>query len=225
MSKYEIASIVIGCLNLLFVIFGSISIGLLFKQVKLDADGYDAEREENVRLNTVNVIHTWTAELKKESRLVEEFVDTCDEQTCKDIYNCKPFQVDRNKFNMILQICFIDHFNMINNEYIEDNYKIGNKYVVKDFVLSELRWHITSYLNSLEVVAISWQQGLVDRDVLFDQFSFLVANGRNTMEKYRKIAGNGDSYPAIEAFCKAIKNSRVPRHDSANPKKGLKRNS
>lgn len=223
MSNYELVDIIIGSINLLLVLFASISLGLVYRQVKLETENYDAEREESIRAKTVEVIHTWTSELRKESRLVEDFVHNCDEQTCRNIYNYRSFKVEKKRFIQILQICFIDHLDMLNNESIEKNYRKGDLYVVKDFVLSELRWHITSYLNSLEVVAISWQQGLVDREVLCDQFSFLVANGRNTMENYRKIAGDGDSYPATEAFCKAIKEKTDRTHYCAKPKKELKR--
>lgn len=224
MTNYEIANIIIGCINLVFLFISTISILLLYKQVKIEYDNYDANREEKVRAKTVEVIHTWTCELKKESRLVEELVESFDEKICKNIYNCKSFTVDKKTFNLILQICFFERLDMLNNDYIEKNYKThDNKYKVDGFVLTELRWHITSYLNSLEVVAISWQQGLIDKEVLFDQFSFLIANGRNTMERYRKIAGNGNSYPAIEAFCKAMRKSREPKHDSALPKDDLRR--
>ena len=223
MTSYEIGSIVLGTISLVFSIISATSILLLYRQHKLETENYDATREENIREKTVSVIHTWTSELRKESRLVEDLVCILDETICQKIYSFTTFNVDKATNNKILQICFLDHYEKINEEYIEKSKKSDNQYEVSGFILSELRWHITSYLNSLEVVAISWQQGLVDRNVLIDQFSFLVSNGRNAMEKYRKIAGNGNSYPALEAFCKDIKKQLSSKHNSMQPKSEIKR--
>ena len=224
MTVYEIISTVISVFALIASIVSATSICFLYKQVKIDAENYDANREENIREKTVDVIHTWTSELRKESRLVEDLIRELDESKCRKIYNFNPFCVDKTTYKKILQICFLDNYEKINEDYIKDAYKKENLYEVNGFILSELRWQITYYLNSLEVVAISWQQGLVDRNVLIDQFSFLVSNGRNSMEKYRKIAGNGNSYPAIEAFCKEIKKQMSPTHKSSHPKEDIKRN-
>lgn len=222
MTLYEIATVVIGVISLIISIISTISILLLYKQHKLEVKNYNATREENIREKTVSVIHTWSSELKKQYRLVEDLICMLNETECEKIYSFTKFDVDKAKFKKILQICFLDNSDRIDEEYIKKSKKENNQYEVNEFTLIELRWYITSYLNSLEVVAISWQQGLVDRNVLIEQFSFLVTNGRNAMEKYRKIAGNGNSYPALEAFCKDITNQLASKQNCMQPKSELR---
>lgn len=224
MTLYEIISIVISILALITSIISATSILFLYKQIKIETVSYDASREENIREKTVSVIYNWTSEVRKETRLVEDLVSKFNESECWSIYNFTAFCVDKETYYEILQICLLDDYEMINNLYKSSSQKDDNKYEISGFILSELRWQITSYLNSLEVVAISWQQGLVDRNVLIDQFSFLACNGRNAMENYRKIAGNGASYPALEVFCKEINKQNSLKHGSAQPKSEIKRN-
>lgn len=221
MSEYEIANIVFGSINSLFIIIGSLSIVFMKKQIKMAAESFEAEREEKKREKTVDIIHTWTNDLKKEARLVEELLDGFTKNQCKSIYEYRPFDVDKEVFLRIIEICFFGKSEAIDTSKMDNVYRVANnKYTVKGAILTELRWLITSYLNSLEVVALSWQQGLVDRDTLCEQYSFLVYNGRKTMEKYRCVAGNGASYPAIEAFCAAI-NEYISSRRRPKPKSDI----
>lgn len=89
--------------------------------------------------------------------------------------------------------------------------KQGN--TVDGKILTELRWHVITYLNTLETILVSWQLGIVDREVIEEEFDFIKDASKGcTLAEFRHTAGG---FPVIEAFIDAIKDP------SPNQKKKL----
>ena len=85
-------------------------------------------------------------------------------------------------------------------------------YLVEGYRLNELRGNVTKYLNNLEIMALAWQQAIVDRDAIEEQFSFLHNPGKKSaLDNYRKIAGGGKSYPMTSEFYEQIKQNYSKR--------------
>lgn len=65
-------------------------------------------------------------------------------------------------------------------------------------ILTELRWHVVTYLNTLETIMVSWDLGIVDRTTIEEQFAFVRDTSRGaTLSQFRHVAG---AYPLIEKF-------------------------
>ena len=80
---------------------------------------------------------------------------------------------------------------------------LKSSYTVDGKILTELRWHVITYLNTLETIMISWQLGIVDRDTIEEQFQFVNDPLKgSTLSEFRHTAGG---FPAIEAFIDKIK--------------------
>lgn len=192
MSTYEVISLVLSGLGLASVVFLAVQILLTKKHTK---EMHDEQR----RIQTVNVIDLWCNAVDKETRIAEKVVEELTEDNCKKLYDYMPFQVSVNMQRNICQMCSLDKNNC--NRCSESNGYI----LIEGTPLVELRGLVTNYLNRLEIVAIAWQQGIVDREIIELQFGFLHNPGtKSALKNYRTIAGGGNSYPALRELYDAI---------------------
>ena len=215
MTGYEIASLVIqgiGLFSVAGLIFqirqSKVEIKQAKEQLHHSIEQEKAQHEEQRRMQTVKVIYDWNAALKKETRLAEKIVEKFDENQCIKLYGYLEFYVNEEIHKMLCQMC---------SERCSDGKKCqgtNGKYKVSNEQLTDLRGHVTNYLNNLEIVALAWQQGIVDRAALEQQFAFLYTPGsKSALANYRKIAGGGLSYPAIEALYKKVESNQKPHVD------------
>lgn len=66
-----------------------------------------------------------------------------------------------------------------------------------------LRWYVMHYLNNLECVLLQCKIGIVDIDVMYEQFKYQynTRDGVMALKTFRDVAGGVEAYPAIEWFC------------------------
>jgi hypothetical protein len=59
-----------------------------------------------------------------------------------------------------------------------------------------------SYLNSLEFTLVAWQYSVIDKEIIESQFAYLFrpSDGHEVLKYFRKAAGGGSAFPAIEIF-------------------------
>ncbi len=208
MSVYEFLSLVLGFANVVSLIFLAVQIRLTKKQ-KEDS------HEELRRIKTVEIVNNWNDSLKKETRLAEKIVESLDKQKCIDLYDSRAFQVPEKTHNMICQMC--SRYKTDCEDCKPD--KNGN-YTVDGLQLTELRGNVTSYLNSLEIVAMAWQQGIVDREEIELQFSYLYnPSKKSALSYYRQVAGGGNSYPELNQFYQKIKANNTKKSSKKSEQK------
>lgn len=203
MTDYEIASCILDVISCIIGIVGLLSLFLLFKQIKIVKQQNKEHYESLRRENTVKIITEWNNSLRKESRLAEKIVAKFDKEQCKALYNYNSLSVNKNSFNLICQLCS-EKSDSCKKCQVDKKTKM---YIIDNIPETELRGYVVSYLNNLEIVAIAWQQAIVDRKMLEQQFSFLynASNDKSALETYREIAGNGHSYPVLKLFYEKIK--------------------
>ncbi len=215
MTAYEIISIVIQSVGLISLLLAWRQIFEAKKATDAARQATDAARqatteqhEELRRVKTIELLSNWNNSLKKESRLAEKIVETFDNDQCKRLYDYNSFHVDETAHKMICQMC-----SEKNKETCTKCQKDANgMYLVEGAILTELRGNVTNYLNNLEIVALAWDQAIVDKEVIVTQFSFLHTPGVKTaLSNYRNIAGGGNSFPALADFYEVIKNNGTTR--------------
>lgn len=205
MTPYEIISLIISGLGLASIVFLCIQIYLSKKHSR-------EMHEEQRRIQTLSVLNNFCKSTKKETRIAEKVVEKLSVEKCKNLYNYTPFDVPKSVYKNICQLC---------SEGTIDCQKCKPKdksnYTVHGTQLTELRAYVTSYLNALEIVAVSWDEAIVDKEVIEKQFAYLDDPGTKTaLENYRRAANNGRSFPALEKFYKKIQQNNK---DSATPMK------
>ena len=215
MTAYEVGSLImqgIGLISVGGLLYQIKQANVNMKQTKLQlqqsADQEKAQHEEQRRLQTVKVIYDWNMALKKETRLAEKIVEKLDDNQCVKLYNYMEFVVAEDTHKMMCQMCSQPCGTNDKCKTADGKYKVSNEQ------LTDLRGYVTNYLNNLEIVALAWQQGIVDRNALEQQFCFLYSPGnKSALSNYRKIAGGGCSYPAIEALYEKVKQNQKPKID------------
>ena len=207
MSQYETISITLQ-------IIGLISLVLVVIQIMLERKHQKGLHEEQRRIQTIDVISNWNNALKHETRLSEKIVEQLDKKQCKSLYDYVPFYVDESIHKMICQMCSERSESCkdceTGKQCVACTKNKKGEYLVSGIQLTELRGYVTTYLNNLEIVALSWQQAIVDEETILKQFSYLYTPGtKSALETYRSIAGNGNSYPALAAFYQKIAQSNT----------------
>lgn len=189
-------------------ILGVLSIIAVWIQLHQTEKIEKEHHEEQRRIRTVEVIRNWSANLKKETRLAEKIVENFDARQCKKLYNHIPFTVeDVEVYKDICQLCR----EKPNKQTVCKKCMTNGKFKVENEQLIELRAQVTNYLNNLEIVALAWQQAVVDTDEIVRQFLFLDTPGtKSALATYRAIAGGGKSYPLTEKFYQEIVKQNKP---------------
>ena len=164
------------------------------------------QHEERRRENTTQFMTTWCSSVKKDTCIAEQVARKLNTDQCKHLYDHSAFDVADDIKKEICKFCPLDR------ELCPScTLKQGN--TVDGKILTELRWHVITYLNTLETILVSWQLGIVDREVIEEEFDFIKDASKGcTLAEFRHTAGG---FPVIEAFIDAIKDP------SPNQKKKL----
>lgn len=95
----------------------------------------------------------------------------------------------------------------------DENYDCENEFELTKEQIKKLRHLIITYLNLLESILVAWQYSIADREIIEDQFSYLVSpkEGHNVLEDFRIASGSQESYPAIEIFCSHLESKSRER--------------
>lgn len=187
-SIIELIVLIISALLIVPQIF------LLKKQIK-------SHHEERRRENTINFMITWCNSIKKDTSVAEQVARKLNNDQGLSLYNHNAFKVSEDIKKDICKFCPLKE-----SDCAECSLKTTNN--VNGKILSELRWHVITYLNTLETVLIAWDLGIVDRKTIEEQFEFLKDPQKGlSLSLFRNVAGG---YPVIEKFINHIKSHPAP---------------
>ena len=162
--------------------------------------------EEQRRQRTVDMMMSWSASLKRATSTAEKIVERFSKEQCRNLYLEKPFKVNGEIKQMLCSICGMAETEecSVCKKNTSDLYEISGKQLL------ELRWHIISYLNTLETVLVAWQQGTVDKKIVEHEFSYLYDDekGWDVLSHFRAAAGGDKAYPVISEFCETLKENQ-----------------
>lgn len=183
--------------------FAVLQLYLLAKQIKTN-------HESTRRKTTVDVMTTWCNAIQRDTSLAEKAARNLSEKQCRDLYDNKPFEVTSEIKADICKFC--SNYSQCHSPQVPNAFdcSLKNGNIVDGQILSELRWHVVTYLNALETVMASWHMGTVEAEVVEEQFSFLLYNGKGrALANFRNASGG---YPYIEEFLDKIKSKPKASH-------------
>lgn len=151
--------------------------------------------EERRRENTVNFISVWNNSVRKDTFISEQVARQLNRNQCEKLYRHSAFEVSNEIKSDICKFCPLCD--------CCDKCSLHNSNKVDGKILTELRWHVITYLNTLEILLISWDLGIIDKETVEEQFQFLcdISKGE-TLAVFRHTAGG---FPIIEKFVDEIK--------------------
>lgn len=199
------AEIITAILAVIGLFFTGIELRMLRKSRKNE---YDQLRRDK----TVDLVIFYSEKITKETKTIEKIVSSLSDEQCQDLYNCTPIIVEERTKKKICEICPRHELCLKNiSEVGSELCKKDEEYVIDGETLYLIRNNVVSYLNTLESVLLAWQLGIVDQQVIEEQFKFLDKKRQRerALETFRTIAGSGQSYPAIEKFYQHLDKKRL----------------
>ena len=212
---------IIEFFSALISISAVVSIFLLIKQIK-------DEHEKSRREKCLDLLMTWSTNLAPETNFAVKIVEKFDREQCTKLYRMEEFYVSK-------KLCY--EIKEVYSEYSKEDETTVCKYlngiekqdkkkcdgcelckkdkksdnvILDKYYIKKLRFSVIQYLNLLETVLIGWQNGIVDRDIIETQFSYLhdPSNNKNCLQDFRIASGLEETYPSIEAFCIKLEENR-----------------
>lgn len=196
-------------ISIVQLVIMSISAGLIIpqlfiltKQLKSQQTQNQNHHKERRRENTVTFMATWNNSVNKDTFISEQVARQLNRDQYSKLYQHHPFEVTNNIKKDICKFC------PLGEQCDSCSLKSSNTDDGK--ILTKLRWHVITYLNTLETILVSWDLGIVDKKTVEEQFHYLCDASRGeTLAEFRHSAGG---YPVIEKFLDEIKEkSTKPR--------------
>ena len=174
-----------------------ISAALVIPQIFLLKKQISEHHEERRRENTINFMVDWCNSVKKDTCIAEQVARKLNNEQGISLYKHEAFEVSNNLKQEICKFCPLSKDHCGECSLSNEKNKVDGK------ILTELRWHVITYLNTLETILIAWDLGIVDTATIEEQFSFLKDPSKGlTLSQFRNSAGG---YPVIEKFIDKIK--------------------
>ncbi|WMJ75398.1 hypothetical protein RCC89_19865 [Cytophagaceae bacterium ABcell3] len=171
---------------------------------------FEQDHENKRNSKAVDLIKDWTKSLNSKSSTARKLVETFDQQQCIKLNKQETFEIEDSESNK-------KYFKVIfESEPTAANSKISIDYENS----SKLRWEIITYLNTLESILTAYRHNVADREILKEQFTYLVKPEENhyVLAEFRKASGD-KNYPAILDFAEELKND-MNKNNNGKPKTG-----
>jgi hypothetical protein len=183
--KLEVATWISAVAN----IFIALGVGLAWWSFRGD-------HERSRREKAIELISQWALNMNKRGSAARKLVETLDREKSKLLFNQEPLEIGKKHIGL-LRAALEAKVNKIE----------GDEITLDENQSSELRWQVVTYLNNLESVLSAWRHNIVDREIITEQFRYLVSKteGHYILEEFRVVAGGSHTYPAIQEFVEHIK--------------------
>ena len=147
---------------------GLIFAGIQLLQIKSNRrKQYEQARREK----TAEMIMYYAQRVNPKTKYIEKIVSNFSEEQCQDLYDCVPFNINKETKDKLCSVCPYNEKCQSSGKEICINNK--GKYVVENELLYYLRSNIISYLNTLENVLLTKDLGIVEEEIIVEQFAFL----------------------------------------------------
>ena len=215
---------IIDLLGVIISISAIVSVVILVGQIKKE---YERARREK----TLDLLMAWSTNLTPETNFAVKIVEKFNRDQCTKLFRMEMFEVSGevcyeiktvySDYSEENQMSICRYLNTDTKKQKQDSINCNSckckseseKVVLDKYYMKKLRYSILQYLNLLEAVLLGWQNGVIDREVVEQQFSFLhdPANNKNCLQDFRIAAGSESAYPSIEAFCVKLEENRKKR--------------
>lgn len=177
------------------------------EQVKLLADDISFDHERSRRENAVNLIHRWIDTLPREMSATRKLVESLSPEEARLLNNEKALTLK----------CTPERLSFMQVYLAQANYKYDIDEARKEITIPEeavswLRWQAVKYLNTLESIMGAWHHGVADKDIIAEEFGYLLdeQRGYDAMEKFRGAIGH-HAFPAINAFIEHLRVTKTKK--------------
>lgn len=196
------------CVNALAATASAGAIWFIWKQVDLLKSQIVEDHKRSRREMAVTLLLEWSRNLKQHGSAARKMVETLNPEQARCLSKQEPFKVDIKHKDLLYASlsCNLE----CKNECDCNNNEIN----LKQHCVSNLRWQIISYLNTLEFVLSAWRHNIADKEIIEEQFEFLVDDkeGHQIVADFRTAIGGSNSYPSLEIFANYLIEKRKTKN-------------
>lgn len=159
---------------------------------------YRKDHDRSRRQNAVSLIADWSRGLKQNASIAKTFVESLSVDQTKQLWNQKPFKVSKDK-EVLLKAC-------LSGVLLKPILKIDGDSISLDIAeVSAIRWLVVSYLNQLESILSAWRHNVADREIIEEEFNYLVSSDSyQILKDFRNAEKGVNTFPAIDEFVKLL---------------------
>jgi len=172
-----------------------------FGQLETSIKDLKADHERSRRERAIELLRHWDAHLTISGALARKFAESLNFENSKLLHLQQPFTIENKHYGLFVGSLSTASAKLRNKDE-------ENKYIeISERESSEIRWAVISYLNHLETILAAVRHNVADKDIVYEQFTYLVSpsDGHYLLEDFRKASGGATSYPSIEAFANELK--------------------
>jgi hypothetical protein len=191
---------------------------LLTEQLRLLKDQQElltrqviADHDRSRRENAINYLFEWSRGLLRANSLARKLVEGLSEKQTVDLVDEKPLRLSIEHEELVLGV-----LSQIPEKGLK---KEGQDILLSKREVSDIRWQVVRYLNTLESIFAAARYKVADRDILIDQFGFLVSpeKGYHLLRKVREALGGAKAYPGLHELEEELEQRRKPKDAPARP--------
>lgn len=163
-------------------------------------DDHDRSRRENA----VTYLMEWAKGLGRNASLTRRLVELLDEPQTKSLVALRPFSISADHRNLVIAC--------LQPDIPEDELReTDGRLLLTETHVKIIKWQLVSYINLLESILSAWRHNTADREMIEEQFQYLVApeKGMTLFEVYRKVVDGPHTLPAINEFAATILKRRA----------------
>jgi hypothetical protein len=170
-------------------------------QLNTSINSLKADHERSRRESAIELLRHWDSSLTLNSAVARKFAETLDFNQSKSLFKQISFKISKDHYGLF--VGSLSPSSAKNRSEKPDD----NEIIVTERESFEIRWAVISYLNHLEIVLAAVRHNIADKEMLYEQFTYLVSpsEGHYVLEDFRKSAGGAACYPSIEAFSGELK--------------------
>lgn len=191
---------------------------LVAKQIELQTQQTKDDHDRSRREHAINQVTRFTDRLQQGSSAARRLVETLDVEQTRKLYNEEPFTLSANEKNKNwIAACLAQ-----TDIKLDTDYERGCQLHLSQPVVSAIRWKAITYLNGLEGVMAAWRHNVADREMITEQFGYLIDEnkGHHLLTKLRTEAGGDAAYPAIAEFADDLKMQTIKTKQHIKEGKG-----
>ncbi len=170
---------------------------LLWKQLDLLRKQVIADHERSRRENAINYVFEWSTGVLRGGSLARRLAENLDEQGTRDLVNERPLKFPADKKGHLLGV-----LSKVPEGGLQEK---DGQILLGESEVSEIRWQLVRYLNILESIFAAARHNIADKEILIEQFGFLVSprEGHHLLKRFREALGT-EGYPSLSELEKEL---------------------
>jgi hypothetical protein len=201
----------LGGVGVLFIAIAQLKtatkqIAIASNQLNATIKQISADHARSRNEKAIELLVQWSTNLNRRGSIARKFAEKLNFEQSKCLFAEESFEVDIGCVSLVVG-CLSE----IDEERL-DEWEQAKIVSLSQSEAAEIRWEVVSYLNTLETILVAWRHNVADREIITEQFGYLVSpkDGLGLLSNFRQAAGDRSTFPGISDFVEAVSKHKNP---------------